>query len=327
MKNYLFLVFLSFLLVFSACGVKKIQTENDTTALSQKALINPQQKEAIDPKTYLQTLDEFAELERAGTWISGMGLTESGIRENAGDYAGAVAAAYKELSYAYGKGQIQKEELENGLLNVIEVKGDAALTAAANAVLAFSRGQWDEASGVLKTLFNQDEEPDSFANWMILVCSLEKNGEDRRAASAYKSIRARYAQYPEYWYRGAKVFSGAIAAEFAENCINLSSQGPFAAECRKVLASFTGINDEHSLLIKTKREIDSVISQSVNAGNPELIDSLLPLIGLPDNPYTVYAVSSLRALTNIPKFREYFNGKASSSSGRTAERLSYICRG
>jgi hypothetical protein len=260
-----------------------------------------------------------------------MALTESSIRENAGDYAGAVAAAYKELSFAYGRGLLQKDDIERGLLNVREMRGEdsvtAETTAAVDAVLAFSRGKWSEAAPALEKLFDSSEEPDGFGSWMILACALEKDSEDRRTAAVYKSIRARYAQFPEYWYRGARAFSGNVAAEYAENCINSSPKGPFAEECRKILASFSGLKTEEGSAMKTKREIEAAISQSVNAGNPELLDPLLPLIALPDNPYTVYAIGALRALTGVPAFRDYFNGKAAAASGRLSERLAYICRG
>jgi hypothetical protein len=282
---------------------------------------------------YGSRLDEIAALERSGAWFQGLGLAESGLRESSGDYAGAVAAAYKELAWAYGRGMIQKEDTEQGLLNLLaneksdEAVVTAAVTTAANAVLAFARGQWATAGAALAPLFDELEEPDSFGRWMILVCALEKDREDRRAAAAYKAIRSRYVQQPEYWYRGARAFSGTIAAEYAENCVNLSPQGSFAAECRRILASFAGLKSEDGALLKTKTEVEEIISRSVNTGNPQILDSLFPLIGLPDNPYTVYAVSALRALTPVPKFRDFFNGQAAAAKGRLAERLSYICRG
>ena len=271
-----------------------------------------------------QTLDELAALERAGSWFEGMGFAESGIRENRGDYAGSVAAAYKELSWAYGRGLIEKDYLEQCLLNMLTIENIEA-AAAASVVLAFSREQWTEAYAGLVTLFDELEEPDGFGRWMILSCALEKNREDRRAGEAYKAIRARYVQFPEYWYRGARAFSGFIAAEYAENCVNSSVQGPFANECRKILATFAGLKAEDGLSLKTKTEIENFISQSLNTGNPQFLDPLLPLISLPDNPYTVYAVGALRALTTVPKYRDYFETQAAASSGRLAERLSYIC--
>lgn len=88
-----------------------------------------------------------------------------------------------------------------------------------------------------------------------------------------------------------------------------------------------GIKNEEGLALKTKREIEVLISQSVNSGDPQVLDSLLPLIGLPDNPYTIYAVGALRSLVSVPRFKEYFSAQASSSRGRLAERLAYICRG
>jgi len=317
---------------FSACGGKLssgTQTEGALSAeLSQAqtvVLVRPQ--EGADLSSFYRSLDELAEIERAGSWIQGMALTESGIRENAGDYAGAVAAAYKEMSWAYGRGLLQKTDIEQGLQNLLAMKGEGDVIAAANAVLAFAGEQWTQAAAGLETLFDESEEPDGFCSWMILVCALEKDRDDRRAGAAYKAIRARYVQFPEYWYRGARAFSGAVSAEYAENCINSAPQGPFADECRKILASFTGLKIEDGLSLRTKREIEAIISQSVNSGDPKLLDSLLPLIGLPDNPYTIYAVGAMRALTGVPAFRSYFTGQAASSAGRLAERLSYICRG
>jgi len=314
------------MLIFPACGWKN--SREIAESAKTKPIVTLQQKEGeIDVSMYQKSLDEFADLERSGTWLQGMAVTESGIRENAGDYAGAVAAAYKEMALAYGRGLIQKKDIEQGLLNLLEIDGGQEIKTATNAVLAFFREQWTEASAALALLFDEYEEPDSFGSWMLLVCRLEKNSEDRRSGAAYRAIRARYAQFPEYWYRGARAFSGNIAAEYAENCINSSSQGPFADECRKILAVYTGLKTDDGLSIKTKREIEAIIAQSVNTVNPSLLDPLLPLIGLPDNPYTVYATGALRALTQIPAFRDYFDAKASASSGRLAERLSYICRG
>jgi hypothetical protein len=331
MKSKLKIMLIFFIIpALSACGGKMSSGQQKEGSLSAESvqtavLVRPQ--EGADLSSFYRSLDELAEIERAGSWIQGMALTESGIRENAGDYAGAVAAAYKEMAWAYGRGMIQKADIEQGLQNLLAMKSEWDVVAAANAVLAFSNGQWTQAEAGFETLFNESEEPDGFCSWMLLVCALEKDREDRRAGAAYKSIRARYVQFPEYWYRGARAFSGAVAAEYAENCINSSPQGPFADECRRILASFTGLKSEDGLSLKTKREIEAVISQSVNSGNPQLLDTLLPLIGLPDNPYTIYAVGAMRALTSVPAFRSYFTGQAASSAGRLAERLSYICRG
>jgi len=320
---FLTLTFLASVLFFSACKGK-----NSLNVAEFKPAMTLRQNDGeIDPYLYLKSLDEFAEIERSGTWLQGMAVTESGIRENAGDFAGAVAAAYKEMALAYGRGTVDKKDIEQGLLNLLKIDGGHEVTAAANAVLAFFREEWTEASAGLSLFFDKDEEPDSFAAWMLLVCALEKNKEDRRAGAAYKAIRARYAQFPEYWYRGAIAFSGSVGAVYAENCINSSSQGPFADECRKILAVHTGLRTEDGLSLKTKREIETIISLSINTANPELLDSLLPLISLPDNPYTVYATGALKALMQVPVFRDYFGAQASASSGRLAERLIYICRG
>jgi len=323
-------------LVLAGCGGEPVIDEMNAVPEMRPELLRMQssgefilssESQAAELGSVIHVLDELAELERAGSWIQGMAMTESTIRENAGDYAGAVIAAFKELSWAYGKGLIEKTDIKNGILNVLNTGDNAAVIIAAHSVLSFLNDLWDDAAFDLRSLFIELDEPDGFARWMILVCDLEKNSGNRRAAAAYKSIRARYVQFPEYWYRGARAFSGAISAEFAENCINSSADGPFAQECRSMLASYSGLKNEDGAFLKTKLEIESIIYMSVNSGNPAVLDSLLPLISLPDNPYTVYAVSSLRSLTGVPKYKDYFFAQAASAGGRLAERLSYICSG
>jgi hypothetical protein len=307
------------LMIFSACGGGASSKAGESQKQTPAGVV-------FSGGEQRARLDEIAALERAGSWFQGMGLTESGLRESSGDYAGAVAAAYKELSWAWGRGIIKKEEVEQGLLNLLEEENDEAVKTAAKAVLSFAKGQWAQASDALARLFDEQEEPDGFGRWMILVCALENDPGDRRASAAYKSIRARYVQQPEYWYRGARAFSGAVAAEYAENCINLSPQGPFADDCRRLLASFAGLKSEDGAALRTKMEIEEIITRSVNTGNPQILDSLFPLIGLADNPYTVYAVGTLKSLSSVPKFRDFLNGQAGAAKGRLAERLSYICR-
>lgn len=113
-----FLAFVLLMLIFSACGagipsLADVQTRpvpgtlRERPAASKEAATSSLGEET-DLTPLLRSLDELAELERAGSWFQGMGLTESGIREKMSDYAGAVAAAYKELSWAFGKGIIEK---------------------------------------------------------------------------------------------------------------------------------------------------------------------------------------------------------------------------
>jgi hypothetical protein len=285
---------------------------------------------AAPSRSVTETLEQFAELERSGSYIQGMGLAESGLREEAGDYAGAVLAAYKELGWAYGRGLAEKADLERALENVLALKGEGGeerAVQAARGLLAFLEGRWEEAEQVFASLFDPDEEPDGFARWLLLVCALEKNPAGRAAGAAYGAIRARYSAFPEYWYRGARFFSGIIGADYAERCVSLAPEGPFADECRKMLAAFLGLEPRYGAALKSRMEIEELISRAVSGKDPQALSGLLPLIELPDNSYTVYAVGALRALAGTPLFRDYFAALAEKSSGRLAERLTYICRG
>ncbi|MDR2095686.1 MAG: hypothetical protein LBP76_09250 [Treponema sp.] len=284
-------------------------------------------------------LDQMAELERSGAYTQGMALAESNLREKAGDYAGAVVAAFKELSWAYGYGNIEKPVLIEGLKNVLNAfKGPGlSLSLSAEArkqaeqtvlgLESFLKEDWNAASALLIPVYEAEEEFDAFSRWLFLVCTLE-NGEDSRAVrSVYAGIRARYELFPEYWYRGARRFSGLIAAEYAEHCINLAPEGPFAAECRGIIAAVSGLEVGDGEAIRSKAEIESIVNQSVNRDTPELLSGLFPLISLPENPYTVYAVNALRSVVSSGKFRAFFTENLKNAAGRLAERLTYISRG
>jgi hypothetical protein len=287
-------------------------------------------------------LEEIAEIERAGGYYPGLGLAESALRERAGDYVGAVAAAYKDLSWAYGYGGLAGGLAGGGFdgegLRRLEAffNGDGGrekqAAAAVRGVLAFSKEQWGEAEELLTSVLSEDEDPDSFLRWMLLVCSLEKNG-GAAVRSAYSSIRARYMLFPEYWYRGARAFAvsgrtgaGGIAAEYAEQCVNLSPQGPFALDCRKIIAAHIGL-DSGSEAIRSKAEIEDLIERSVSSGKPELLEDLFPLISLPDNAYTLYVLGAFRAVCAASGFRDFFAAHAAKASGRLAERFNFILRG
>lgn len=286
------------------------------------------------------SLERIAELERAGSYFPGLGLAESTLREKAGDYAGAAVAAYKELSWAYGNGSAAIEQVGEGLQNAISLSAalpafNGSATEALKGCMAFAEGDWERAEELLEGICSTGEEPDSFLRWMLLVCVLEKGADTPAARQAYGAIRARYASFPEYWYRGARAFSpGSIAASYAEQCINVSPRGPFAADCRRILADHLGLISSDRYIksdicsdVLTRAEIEFIIRASVSMNNPAILEELYPLMALPENPYTLYAMGALKALAAVPEFRSFFIDGAVKSPGRLGERLTYIARG
>jgi hypothetical protein len=279
---------------------------------------------------YRQTisLDQMAETERQGGFRQGMGIAESTLRENAGDYAGAAIAAYKELAWAYGYGQISRESIEDGLKKVIGLCGDDARKkdagTASEAALAFAQGNWKAAEALLRPLFQDEAEVDAFSAWMLLVCSLEQKSADKAALSRYSSIRSRYAAFPEYWYRGARHFTGTIAADYAERCVNLAGGGPFSADCRAIIAKSAGLNEADGRSMRTRAEIEAAVREAIQTAKPEALSDLLPLLALPDNEYTLYATGAMRALSGIESFAAYFAEQRGTAAGRERERLAYI---
>jgi hypothetical protein len=281
-----------------------------------------------------RALEEIAELERSGGFVPGLGLAESNLREASGDYAGAVLAVYKELSWAYsrGEGGVTREAVAAGLGNVMELGAGPGAAEAARAALAFFEGRWKEAGALLEELFVEETETDAFSRWMLLVCAMEQGNASREIRGNYSAIRARYATFPEYWYRGARYFRTPetvvpAAGAYAERCINLAGNGPYASECRAILAETAGLDGKDGAAIKTQAEIELLVETSLSNSRPELLAGLLSLVELPDNPYTIYASGAMRALASDEKFRAWFSSQAAKAKGRLAERLLYISRG
>ena len=301
-------------------------------------------------------LERIAEIERTGAYFPGLALAESELREKDGDYAGAAVAVYKELSWAYGNGAVTREQVDEGLQNALAVLESLALTPVSRSAgvlairgcMAFARENWETAEELFSQL-HLSEEPDSFLRWMLLVCSLERESaaavqddEGRALRSAYGAIRARYMLFPEYWYRAARAYSRGqtarsdgqlnMAPVYAEQCINSGPQGPFAQDCRIILGIHLGLSkgkDDRVTLhsdLRTKAEIESVIQASVSMNDPKKLKELFPLMALPDNPYTLYALGAMQALCSVPEFRAFFAEGALKADGRLGERLNYISR-
>ena len=330
-------------LVFAACTGSKGDGEGPLL-LETTTGIDTQSNIAVE-------IERIAEIERAGAFFPGLALAESGLRERIGDFSGAVVAAFKELSWAYGYGTTGKTQVEEGLQNALVLFTDvsqaagfqrSSAIAALRGCMAFAREDWDQAEELLTGILKADEESDSFLRWMLLVCAMEQDapGEETAAIrSAYSAIRARYMRFPEYWHRGARAFSsvenvnageGNITASYAEQCINASPQGPFAADCRKILTDHLGLSSNGKSIhsdIRTKVEIETTIRAAVSMNNPFILEELFPLMSLPENPYTLYAMGALKALSSAPEYRDFFIDEAHKSSGRLGDRLSYISRG
>ncbi|MCL1812345.1 MAG: hypothetical protein FWG29_02350 [Treponema sp.] len=334
-------------LVLNSCAVRSGKATAETTVLPDfNAVTMPGRDGLPDNRVLLPAaLDELAELERSGGFVPGLGLAESKLREDAGDYSGAVLAVYKELSWAYavGAGDVTKESIRQGLEKLLEEntpfgpEAHKEISLAVRAILAYFDGRYDIAEELLINLYGKEKEVDGFSRFMILVCSLEKGTAGREERSTYGAIRARYAGFPEYWYRYARSEnangknaldeSPNAASTHAERCINLAPEGPYAAECRIIMAKAMGLKPEDAPALKTRSEIDAAVTTAVNQRNPDLLLPLLPLTALPDNPSTLYASGAMRALAGESLFRIWFSAEAEKARGRLAERLLYISRG
>ncbi|MDR2865523.1 MAG: hypothetical protein LBV68_07945 [Spirochaetaceae bacterium] len=292
----------------------------------------------------------IAETERSGAFKPGLGYKESVLRENLGDYAGAVFAAFKELLWAYActdlpkkndKPTISIKSIKEGLESTraeyikkdIPKEQKETVLAAIDSVLAFVNADYSRARNLLQRIFPNENELDSFPRWMELVCLLEEGSAGQADKSAYSAIRARYMLFPPYWYFGARHISDLVSSDYAEHCINIAPQGPYASQAKQMLAVRAGMDIKNSGDLLSKYEIDSLIKYALDENNPQTLSRIFPLLALNDNPYTLYATAALRSLTSDARFKTWFteqektDRKGQGTQNRLQERLRYIARG
>lgn len=305
-------------------GSEEVILAKNETALKSRRDFAPDGENG----NFAAQMDEIAEMERSGGFVPGLGLAESGLRERSGDYAGAVLSVYKELSWAYsrGEGGLTRETLLESLARVENLGEGPGAKEAALAARAFFEGRWEEAESRLKKTFAEGA-LDDYSNWMLMVCALERGGASREVRETYSAIRARYAVFPEYWYRGARCLPEQASRVYAERCVNLAAAGPYAGECRRIFAEAAGLNGKDGAALKTRVEVEEITGAALQENRPELLAELLPMLALPDNPYTLYVSGALRALSSAGPFRRWFSSEAAKAKGRLAERLLYIVRG
>lgn len=317
----------AFVCIFSGAACSPLPKDAAPAKSASVQATTPPAEKADIPRR----LDSMAAAERSSGFRMGMGLSESSLREQAGDYPGAVLAAFKELLYARSLGAISDADAAERLRAAAEAfeqrrseNGPRAAIEAARAAERYLAGDWKAAGTAIDGLFPGDEVPDSFARWLSLSCALEKGDAPRAVRAAYAAIRARYERFPEYWYRAARSEpSGAAAADAAERCVVLAPKGPFAEESRGIIAESVGLKKADGRILLTRSEIESLVREAAATRNPNILERVFPLLGLPDNPYTLYALGSLRGLSADVSFRSALASAASSRSGRAAERLRY----
>lgn len=281
-----------------------------------------------------QALGELAERERLGGYVPGLGLLESSLRERGGDLSGAVLAAYKELLWAYSRGPVPDNQgnapissttIEDSLQKIRSLFPQNKETVqAVDASVAFSRAQWSQAETLLATLSPIAEEGDSFFHLLLLICQGEQGKTGGDFFPNYGMLLGRFERFPPYWYHGMRFAHNQFSSEYAERCIDLAPQGPYADEARAWLAKAVGLKTQDGSALRTKAEIETLLRRALGTNQADVLLDLYPLLSLPDNPYTFFALASLGSVAQEGVFKPYLTASLRTATGRLAERLRFV---
>lgn len=281
-----------------------------------------------------QALGDLAERERLGGYVPGLGLVESSLRERGGDLPGAVLAAYKELLWAYSRGPtpdnqgnapLSPSTIEDSLRKIRSLFPQNRETAqAVDASVAFSRSQWSQAEALLATLPSIAEKGDSFSHLLLLICQGEQGKTGGDFFPTYGMLQGRFEGFPPYWYHGMRFAKNRFSAEYAERCVDLAPQGPYADEARSWLAKSVGLQAQDGPALRTKGEIDTLLRRALASNQVDTLGDLYPLLSLPDNPYTFFALSAMGSVAQEGAVKSYLTASLKKATGRLAERLRFV---
>ncbi|OHD19263.1 MAG: hypothetical protein A2087_09595 [Spirochaetes bacterium GWD1_61_31] len=280
------------------------------------------------------------ETERRQGYQAGSGLVASSYYEQLGLVVPAVFAACADLSQAYATGMITIDDYAGSLNQLAANWMDQSsedgrlVNQSIEAVRLFLASDWAGAEKILANLAGYTLHDDSFQAWMYLVAQIELN-ESRpyqgdqivvydQLATAYGSMMSRYRLLPQYWYYAMRInLNDSLAIDAAERCINLAPTGPFALLAREALAELWSLPKGAAVGLLTVQEIQDLIQTALADADLEQIKSLFPLLGLADNPATLYALGALQGLADNQIVRQWIQAESAKANGRLAERLRY----
>lgn len=275
-----------------------------------------------------EALKIIADRERDGVYIPGLALQEAALHESDGDAGAALLAAFRELLWAYillpvdDEHALDKEQLLERIAGAAALYPDnEQLCTVHNALASYIKEDWQHAADLLASCIHEDDEPDAFVHFLHLSCLLEAGHDDESLRRSFALLRGRYESFPLYWFYAARF--GSRRLEAAEHCIALSPKGPYAQGARSILAELSGLEASDAEHLRIRAEIENAIEKSLSAKDPSLLHVLFPLLALPDNPFTLYALSSFRVLSEAHEYSLFFMDQSKQSSGRLAERLRY----
>jgi len=159
---------------------------------------------------------------------------------------------------------------------------------------------------------------------MRLAAQIRLAPRDLALRSSYAEIQARFAAFPDYWYFSMLHESDpGLALDAAERCIRLAPKGPRAVEARRMIAASYKLEQKDAENVLVEQEIESIASSAIRGGNLELLRELFPVLALPDNPSTLYALGIIKGLCDDAPVRVWVKAEAEKADRRLAERLRY----
>jgi tetratricopeptide (TPR) repeat protein len=279
---------------------------------------------------YGQALEVLSDRELEHGYALGLGLQQSAVYEQTGQFGEAVIAAAKDMEYRRSLGLVKDTRVLENLqrLSGILPAGSSAPPgrgqAATRAFTAFVRGQWRQCVSALAEPDDETRLP--FADYLLLASLLEIGGAEPEVLAAYRGLEPRFLLLPAYHYhlwRGLKAGAGSYdifsARTVLETCILLAPRARYARKSRAELGLLLGMSAREGEKLLLGAELDALYDRLASGADPKILKPALDMLPLPGSIYRTAAVMLLEKARGLPGVADYLDQQPQPAAQRAPE--------
>jgi tetratricopeptide (TPR) repeat protein len=286
-------------------------------------------------------LELYQERQLRFGYLPGQGLEESLLYEELGRIEESLLSAFMELEYERCQGLTDSGTVLRNLSAVAQRLSLSAVPREASAALLrgyrlYILQEWRGAEAAFRAALGlgaagavgAPAAAHPFGELLPLACALER-GASLEELEGYAALETRFRDLPSYYHhlwrglrRGGGSYALGTARGVLEKTILLAPAGPCAAECRVELGRLAGLSPEQGTRLLLGPELSAILRRVREERQPDHLEPVLALLGLPDNLYTTAALLTLQEAASLPAVAGYLQSRREEAEGRLRERLS-----
>lgn len=265
----------------------------------------------------------------------GTGVLESAILERMGDINGSLLAAYLELEYQRGYGEITRPQILEKLdeigvkLQSPEWKDGVDGELCLSALASYEKGDYQEADTRLTAL--DCEANQSMYQYLHLASGFYSHTPTIAEIESFVGLEQIFRGHPLYYHhlwngmkRGSGQYSFDNVRPILEKAILLGSATPEAMASRVELGRLMGLDGGDSEYLLLEPELEAVYHRYNETGELAALIPVIRTLAIPTNAYTPSAEAMMKALKQRAEVRTFLEELLKGAEGIMEIRLRNI---